>query len=100
MYEEVLSEYRHAKRKAVRQFGSEKALSQGSHLSSNAVIHSELQRLIGIYEEEMLPERLLRLRLGALRQMELLVPFRPYLVGSVLRGTVTDRSDIDLHLFA
>ena len=32
--------------------------------------------------------------------MELLAPFRPHLVGSVLSGAVTARSDIDLHLFA
>jgi len=100
MYEEGLSEYRDAKRKAARQFGPEKALSLGSHLPSNAEIHGELQRLIGIYEEDVLPERLLRLRLGALRQMELLAPYHPYLVGSVLGGAVTERSDIDLHLFA
>jgi hypothetical protein len=36
----------------------------------------------------------------ALKQMETLEPFRPYLVGSVLNGAVTERSDIDLHLFA
>lgn len=100
MYEEGVSEYRDAKRKAARRFGTEKALSLGSHLPSNAEIHGELQRLIGIYEEEVLPERLLRMRLGALRQMEMLAPFHPYLVGSVLSGAVTEQSDIDLHLFA
>lgn len=100
MYEEGVSEYRDAKRKAARRFGPEKALCLGSHLPSNAEIHGELQRLIGIYEEEVLPERLLRMRLGALRQMEMLAPFHPYLVGSVLSGAVTEKSDIDLHLFA
>lgn len=100
MFEEEVSEYRDAKRKAARRFGPEKALSLGSHLPSNAEIHEELQRLIGIYEEEVLPERLIHLRLAALRQMELLDQFRPYLVGSVLSGAVTERSDIDLHLFA
>src|SRR5512140_1609791 len=94
MYEEGVGEYRDAKRKAARQFGPEKTLSLGSHLPSNAEIHGELQRLIGIYEEELRPERLLQLRLAALRQMELLAPFRPYLVGSVLSGAVTARSDI------
>jgi predicted nucleotidyltransferase len=100
MYEEGAREYRDAKRKAARQFGSEKAPSLGAHLPSNAEIHLELQRLIGLYEEEVLPERLLRLRLSALNIMELLAPFRPYLVGSVLSGAVTAQSDIDLHLFA
>jgi|SRR6266540_3481976 len=100
MYEEGVSEYRDAKRKAARPFGPEKVLSLGSHLPSNTEIHSELQRLLGLYEEKALPERLMHLRLVALRQMELLAPFRPYLVGSVLTGTVTEKSDIDLHLFA
>jgi predicted nucleotidyltransferase len=100
MYEEGVSEYRDAKRKAAKQFGAEKALSLGSHLPSNAEIHGELQLLIGLYEEEVLPERLLRLRSTALRQMETLASFHPYLVGSVLSGAVTQRSDIDLHLFA
>ena len=100
MYEDGVREYRDAKRKAARRFGSEKALSLGSHLPSNAEIHAEVQRLIGIHEEEVLPERLMQLRFLALKQMEILEPFRPYLVGSVLSGAVTERSDIDLHLFA
>ena len=100
MYEDGVREYRDAKRKAARHFGSEKTLSLGSHLPSNAEIHRELQRLIALYEEDVLPERLMRLRLLALGQMELLAPFHPYLVGSVLSGTVTEQSDIDLHLFA
>jgi hypothetical protein len=100
MYEEGVSEYRDAKRKAARQFGVEKALSLGSHLPSNAEIHGELQRIIGLYEEKVLPGRLMHLRLLALGKMEILAPFHPYLVGSVLSGAVTERSDIDLHLFA
>jgi len=100
MYEEGINEYRDAKRKAAKHFGPEKVLSLGSHLPSNAEIHEELQRLIGIYEEKLLPERLLHMRILALRYMELLEPFSPYLVGSVLGGAVTERSDIDLHIFA
>lgn len=100
MYEEGVREYRDAKRKAGRHFGPEKTLSLGSHLPSNAEIHGELQRLMGLHEEKVLPERLLRLRRAALRLMELLTPFEPRLVGSVLTGAVTEQSDIDLHLFA
>lgn len=100
MYEEGVREYRDAKRKAARRFGSEKTLCLGSHLPSNAEIHGELRRLIGIYEEEVQRKRLSRLRRGALRLMEMLAPFKPRLVGSVLTGAVTEQSDIDLHLFA
>jgi len=37
---------------------------------------------------------------GAPAHLEILEPFRPYPVGSVLNGTVTEWSDIYLHLFA
>ncbi|MDD2335041.1 MAG: hypothetical protein PHD01_00520 [Geobacteraceae bacterium] len=100
MYEDGVKEYRDAKRKAAKSFGPEKTLSLGSHLPSNAEIHEELSRLIRMNEGDVHPERLHRMRLLALSWLELFAPFRPYLVGSVLAGTVTERSDIDLHLFA
>jgi predicted nucleotidyltransferase len=53
-----------------------------------------------MFEEKVLPERIMFLRILALRYMELFAPFLPYLVGSVLTGVVTRQSDIDLHLFA
>lgn len=100
MYEDGVREYRDAKRKAAKRFGPEKALSLGSHLPTNAEIHDEFARLIASREEKVLPERLLRLRLTALSYLEFFAPFSPYLVGSVLSGAVTERSDIDIHLFA
>ncbi|GFO70584.1 hypothetical protein GMLC_41630 [Geomonas limicola] len=100
MYEDGVREYRDAKRKAAKRFGPEKALSLGAHLPSNAEIHEELARLIAEREEDVLPARLLALRLAALRYLELFEPFTPYLVGSVLSGAVTGQSDIDIHLFA
>lgn len=100
MYEEGVREYRDAKRKAARRFGPEKALSLGSHLPSNAEIHAELRRLVELYEADVLPERLLALRLLALKYLELFDPFYPCLVGSVLNGLVREESDVDLHLFA
>ncbi len=100
MYEDGVREYRDAKRKAAKRFGPEKALSLGSHLPTNAEIHEELARLIGSREEEVLPQRLLGLRVRALSYLELFEEFSPYLVGSVLSGAVTGRSDIDIHLFS
>jgi len=100
MYEEKILEYRDAKRKAAKRFGPVESLSLGSYLPSNAEIHRELHLLIGMFEEKVLPERLMFLRILALRYMELFAPFLPYLVGSVLTGVVTRQSDIDLHLFA
>lgn len=100
MYEDGVREYRDAKRKAAKRFGPEKALSLGSHLPTNAEIHEELAKLIATKEEYLLPERLLRLRVTALAYLELFSDFSPYLVGSVLSGAVTERSDIDIHLFS
>ncbi|MBU5636598.1 hypothetical protein KOM00_07595 [Geomonas sp. Red69] len=100
MYEDGVREYRDAKRKAAKRFGPEKALSLGSHLPTNAEIHEELARLIATREEEVLPQRLLGLRVTALSYLELFEEFSPYLVGSVLSGAVTERSDIDIHLFS
>jgi predicted nucleotidyltransferase len=100
MYEEGVREYRDAKRKAAKRFGPEKALSLGSHLPTNAEIHEELARLIETREEKVLPQRLLRMRLAALSYLEFFQEFSPYLVGSVLSGAVTERSDIDIHLFS
>jgi hypothetical protein len=100
MYEDGVREYRDAKRKAAKPFGPEKALSLGSHLPSNAEIHEELARLIASNEQDLLPERLLKLRMTALSYLDLFDQFTPYLVGSVLSGAVTSRSDIDIHLFA
>lgn len=100
MYEDGVREYRDAKRKAAKPFGPEKSLSLGSHLPSNAEIHEELAALIAAREEDLLPERLLQLRLTALAYLELFADFTPYLVGSVLSGAVTERSDIDIHLFS
>jgi len=100
MYEEGVREYRDAKRKAAKAFGPEKALSLGSHLPSNAEIHEQLAILVRMHEGDAQPERLRRMRLAALSWLELFEPFRPYLVGSVLTGTVREESDIDLHLFA
>lgn len=100
MYEDGVREYRDAKRKAAKPFGPEKALSLGSHLPTNAEIHEELAKLIATREEGVLPQRLLRLRMTALNYLELFSDFSPYLVGSVLSGAVTERSDIDIHLFA
>ncbi len=100
MYEEGIAEYRDAKRKAAKRFGPEAALSLGSHLPSNAEIHLEVRRLAALHEEGGAPARLARLRGMALQFLGLFAPFRPFLVGSVLTGTITERSDIDLHLFA
>lgn len=55
------------------------------------------QRLFGGDEQDELTRQLREL---ALLWMQRLEQFRPRLVGSVLRGTATEFSDINLHVFA
>lgn len=100
MFEEGIKEYRDAKRKAARRFRVTRDTALGSHLPANSEIHAELAKLIADHEGGILCERVLRMRLLALKSLELFAPFNPLLVGSVLKGTVRSGSDIDLHLFA
>ena len=52
------------------------------------------------FEGDARTDRLLEMRLEALRMMRTLGNFRPRLIGSVLTGHIRQGSDIDLHVFA
>ena len=52
------------------------------------------------HEGDARTDRLLEMRLEALRMMRLLSHFRPRLIGSVMTGHIRQGSDIDLHLFS
>src|SRR5213076_507626 len=89
MYERVESEYFTAKRKAA------KRLCRGgvkpADLPSNAEIRDQIQLFARLHEGDR--------RTQHLREMRLLRPFRPRLIGSVMTGHVRKGSDIDLHVF-
>jgi len=89
MYERRETEYFTAKRKAAQR------LCRGNvkpgDLPSNAEIREQIQVFARIHEGDR--------RTLDLRDMRLLRPFRPRLIGSVMSGHVRRGSDIDLHVF-
>jgi hypothetical protein len=91
-------DYQTAKRKAAKQiFGDRKIGSD--MLPDNAQIEDEVRAYNQIFFADTQPQRLLHLRKLALRMMEELAQFKPYLTGAVLNGTAGEHSDIHLHLF-
>jgi hypothetical protein len=88
-------EYGAAKRKAVRQLG----LPENFPLPGNAEIEDAVRDYHAIYQEDEQGELLAALRRAAIELMHRLAPFAPYLTGSVLDGTATRHSRIDLLLF-
>lgn len=92
-------DYGTAKRKAAKQIlGNNKV--RGDALPDNAQIEDEVRTYNELFFGDTQPARLLHLRHLALRVMEELAPFQPYLTGAVLNGTAGDHSDIYLQLFA
>lgn len=88
-------EYGAAKRKAVRQLG----LPENFPLPGNAEVEDAVRDYHAIYLEDEQAERLAWLRGVAVTLMHRLSSFSPYLTGSVLDGTATRHSRIDLLLF-
>jgi predicted nucleotidyltransferase len=99
MYEREEREYFTAKRKAARQMGVDHRF-RPKDLPSNAEIREQILRLAECYEGDRRRDRLMDMRLAALRMMRLLSAFRPRLIGSVLTGHIRQGSDIDLHVFS
>ncbi len=71
-----------------------------SDLPSNAEIREQVLAMARLHEGERQADRLMEMRICALRWMRILQRFRPRLIGSVLTGHVHHASDIDLHLFS
>ncbi|MEW6611675.1 MAG: nucleotidyltransferase [Pseudomonadota bacterium] len=98
MVEEGIQDFRLAKDKALRHL----AISGDSQqvLPSNAEINAEVEIRLRLFQGDRQPVLLRQLREAALQAMDLLADFDPRLVGSVLEGTATEHSDVNLHLFA
>lgn len=94
--EDGLQDYALAKLKAARQMGA----PDTHNLPNNTEVEQALRDYQALYQREEQSERLRQLRQQALAAMRLLERFNPYLVGSVLNGTATRHSDINLQLFA
>lgn len=91
-------DYATAKRKAAKQILGNNRV-RGDILPDNQQIEDEVRIYNELFFADTQPARLLHLRKLALRVMEELQPFQPYLTGAVLNGTAGDHSDIYLQLF-
>ncbi len=92
------ADYGTAKRKAVKQvLGNAKV--RGDVMPDNAQIENEVRIYNELFFGDTQPARLMALRRLALRLMEELAHFSPYLTGAVLNGTAGEHSDIHLQLF-
>jgi hypothetical protein len=96
MAEHGIEDYLQAKRKAANRLG----VNDVAVLPKNVEIESALRAHQRLFERDSHGHRLHEQRRIALDVMRLLGEFQPRLVGSVLNGTATDHSDINLHLFA
>jgi len=96
MIEHGIADFRLAKRKAAARL----ALSGSGDLPTNAQIEACLVERQRIFEPQVHDNRVQILRRLALDAMSELADFEPRLVGSVLAGTATINSSIELHLFA
>jgi len=95
MAEDGLQDFSRAKRKAARQLGAEGS----QHLPDNQEIEQELRIYQELFQQEEHQERLSTLRLLAVEVMRQLAPFNPRLAGSVLSGTATRHSNVNLEVF-
>ncbi len=93
--EDGIQDYAVAKRKAARQMGAPDSHS----LPANSEVQQALRAYQELYQKDEQPLRLKQLRQEALGFMLLLERFNPHLAGSVLTGTATRHSDINLQLF-
>jgi predicted nucleotidyltransferase len=96
MAEHGIEDFLQAKRKAADRLG----VNDVSVLPKNIEIEAALRAHQRLFGRESHDHSLREQRRIALKTMRVLAEFNPRLVGSVLNGTATDYSDINLHLFA
>jgi hypothetical protein len=96
MAESGLRDFSVAKRKAAEQLG----IHHGRNLPGNEEIEAALHDYQRLFQHDFQYQQLHQLRLTSLQAMQLLAPFSPRLVGSVVTGSADQYSPIQLHLFA
>lgn len=96
MSEHGIRDFLIAKRKAAERLG----VSDAAVLPRNTEIETALAQYQRLFGGEAHSESLQAQRRAALQAMRTLQEFEPRLVGSVLSGTATEHSEVQLHLFA
>jgi len=85
-------EYKQAKLRAARTLGVR-------YIPTNFEVALELDKVAEENEGVARKERLIQLRLKALKIMTMLAVYSPRLIGSVWRGTIREGSDIDIVVY-
>ena len=96
MAEHGIEDFLQAKRKAADRLG----VHDVAVLPKNIEIEDALRAHLRLFSRDTHDHTLKEQRRIALETMRMLAEFEPRLVGSVLTGTATEYSDINLHLFA
>ena len=91
-----INDYQLAKQKAIARLG----ISSQKNLPGNSEIELALHEHLQIFQLASLSRRVATRRQVALKAMKFFSGFEAKLVGAVLRGTVTESSEIQLHLVA
>lgn len=94
--EEGISDYHLAKNKAVKRLG----LPDKTRLPNNHEIEQAVILRQALFQGDTQATTVRELREIALGLMQVLTEFDPHLVGPVLKGTATQHSTIQLHLFS
>lgn len=84
-----------AKQKAANSLG----VTDKHVMPSNVDIEQAVLECQRLFHSDSQPQRLKELRQTAIKAMQLLKIYEPRLVGSVQRGSATEYSDVNLHLF-
>ena len=96
MAEEGVPGFAEAKSRAANQLGVHGRQS----MPRNDEVEAEIRAYQNLFQADEQPLWLDRMRRIALEVMDLLAPFSPRLVGSVLRGTAAREAEVTLHIFA
>ena len=94
--EDGVKDYYQAKRKAAEHLNA----PDSGNLPRNSEVEAALVEYQRLFKSTSHPGHLRTLREAALQAMEFFEGFDPRLVGSVLRGTAGEHSDVNLHVFA
>ncbi len=93
--EHGIKDFLRAKQKAANSLG----VTDKHIMPSNVDVERALLEHQRLFHSDSQPQRLIELRQTAIKAMHLLKTFEPRLVGSLQRGSATEYSDVNLHLF-
>lgn len=92
LYLGIEKEYKQAKLKAAKTFGVH-------FLPTNLEVAKELDKIAEENEGATRRKRLIQMRRESLKLMKILKMYNPVLIGSVWRGTIHQKSDIDIVVY-